>query len=129
MKLLRFAKKRGCHICVQQDEGNATLIAEALEGKENEDSHEDTERLLRLLQEMNEINTEATHNDEDTPQDMEQLLEEISAILKKNEPDTSKYACAERNEGVSARKRKLGCGVLRATLYVLKIKECPSGRI
>ena len=42
VKLLRFAKKRGCHVCVLQDEGNATVIAEALESKKNEDSHEDT---------------------------------------------------------------------------------------
>ena len=66
-------------ICVQQDESNATHIAEALEGKENEDRHEDTER---LLQEMNEIDTEATHSDEDTPQDTKQLLEEINEVLK-----------------------------------------------
>ena len=36
------------------------VIAEALEGKENEDSHEDTGR---LLQDMSEINTEASHSD------------------------------------------------------------------
>ena len=99
-------------ICVQRDEGNATVIAEALEGKENEDSHEDTER---LLQEMSEINTEASHSDKDTPQDTEQLLEEMSEVLKKNEPETSKDDCAERNEGISARKRKLGCGAPRDT--------------
>ena len=58
-------KLRYCHvcICVQQDEGNATVIAETLEGKENEDSHEDTEQ---LLQDMRKINTEASHSDEDT---------------------------------------------------------------
>ena len=92
------------------------VIAEALEGKENENSHEDTER---LLQEMSEINTEASHSDnshsdKDTPQDTKQLLEKMSEVLKKNEPDTSKDVCAERNEGVSARKRKLGCGAHRA---------------
>ena len=36
------------------------VIAEALEGKENEDSHEDTGR---LLQDMSGINTEASHSD------------------------------------------------------------------
>ena len=87
------------------------VIAEALEGKENKDSHEDTKR---LLQEMSEINTVASHSDnlhsdKDTPQDTKQLLEEISEVLKKNESDTSKDVCAERSEGVSARKRKLCC--------------------
>ena len=34
VKLLIFAKKRGCHVlCVQQDEGNVTVIADAVEGK------------------------------------------------------------------------------------------------
>ena len=36
------------------------VIAETLEGKEKEDSHEVTGR---LLQEMSEINTEASHSD------------------------------------------------------------------
>ena len=71
---------------------------------------------------MSEINTEASHSDKNTPQDTEQLLEEISEVLKKNEPDTSKDVCAKRNEGVSARKKKLGGGAPRAT----RSKECPS---
>ena len=64
---------------------------------------------------MSEINTDASHSDIDTPQDTEQLLEETSEVLNKNEPDTNKDVCAERNEGVSARKRKLGCGAPRAS--------------
>ena len=52
MKLLRFAKKRGY-------EGNASY-SRSSRGKENEDSHEDTGR---LLQDMSGINTEASHSD------------------------------------------------------------------
>ena len=55
MKLLRFAKTRSCHVYVFS---RMTVIAEALEGKKNEDSHEDTKQLLQKMSRINRSHKE-----------------------------------------------------------------------